>query len=391
MEQKNNHSRPAVLVLGSTGSVGTQALDVAGRLNFPVDGICAHRNVDLVEEQARAHAVRFCAMADEAAAGELKIRLADTPTKVLSGTSGILDMIHESRAEIAVNSMLGEAGLLPTLAVIESGKQLALANKESLVVAGEVVMAAARKKGISIRPVDSEHCAIAQCLRSGNKEEVKRLIITASGGPFFGRKREELGAITREQALAHPTWKMGVKITIDSATLMNKGFEVIEASHLFGIPGNNIDVIVHRESIIHSMVEFIDNSVIAQMSVPDMRHCVQYALELPERHDAVIPALDFSKIGKLSFAEPDEDTFIPLKLARKSLSLGGASSAVLHSANEVAVTRFLEGKIQFTDIFDTLEYVCAEMNHASNCNSLSEILGCVETSAQMAEEYLARK
>jgi 1-deoxy-D-xylulose-5-phosphate reductoisomerase len=300
-------------------------------------------------------------------------------------------MIADTNADFAINSIIGTAGLKPTLATIESGKNLALANKESLVIAGQIVMKTAENCGVQITPVDSEHCAIAQCLRSGNKEEVKRLIITASGGPFFGKKREELGAITREEALAHPTWKMGAKITIDSATLMNKGFEVIEASHLFGIPGNNIDVIVHRESIIHSMVEFIDNSVIAQMSVPDMRHCVQYALELPERHEAVIPALDFSKIGQLSFAQPDEDTFIPLKLARKSLSLGGASSAVLHSANEVAVTRFLEGKIQFTDILDTLEYVCAEMNHASNCNSLSEILGCVETSAQMAEEYLARK
>ena len=383
--------KKSIILLGSTGSVGLQAADVARAQNYDVRALCANNNFIKVEEQIREFGASCAAMTNIAAAAELKLRTRDLPVRIYSGINGICEMIADTNADFAINSIIGTAGLKPTLATIESGKNLALANKESLVIAGQIVMKTAENCGVHITPVDSEHCAIAQCLRSGNKEEVKRLIITASGGPFFGRKREELGAITREQALAHPTWKMGAKITIDSATLMNKGFEVIEASHLFGIPGNNIDVIVHRESIIHSMVEFIDNSVIAQMSVPDMRHCVQYALELPERHDAVIPALDFSKIGKLSFAKPDEDTFIPLKLARKSLSLGGASSAVLHSANEVAVTRFLEGKIQFTDIFDTLEYVCAEMNHASNCNSLSEILGCVETSAQMAEEYLARK
>jgi 1-deoxy-D-xylulose-5-phosphate reductoisomerase len=374
MEQKNNHSRPAVLVLGSTGSVGTQALDVAGRLNFPVDGICAHRNVDLVEEQARAHAVRFCAMADEAAAGELKIRLADTPTKVLSGTSGILDMIHESRAEIAVNSMLGEAGLLPTLAVIESGKQLALANKESLVVAGEVVMAAARKKGISIRPVDSEHCAIAQSLMAGQKKEVRKLLLTASGGPFFGKTRDELKDVRVKDALAHPTWQMGQKITIDSATMMNKGFEIIEAAYLFDVPQSNIDVVVHRESIIHSMVEYIDNSIIAQMSVPNMRHCIQHALTHPHRERGVINPLSLTEVGKLTFAAPDEDTFVLLRLARECMQKGGAMPAILNAANEIAVAAFLKDRIGFLDIFRLVESAVATLEAGVSAHTLDEIL-----------------
>jgi 1-deoxy-D-xylulose-5-phosphate reductoisomerase len=330
--------------------------------------------VDLVEEQARAHGVRFCAMADEAAAGELKIRLADTPTKVLSGTSGILDMIHESRAEIAVNSMLGEAGLLPTLAVIESGKQLALANKESLVVAGEVVMAAARKKGISIRPVDSEHCAIAQSLMAGQKKEVRKLLLTASGGPFFGKTRDELKDVRVKDALAHPTWQMGQKITIDSATMMNKGFEIIEAAYLFDVPQSNIDVVVHRESIIHSMVEYIDNSIIAQMSVPDMRHCIQHALTYPHREQGVIKPLSLTDVGRLTFAAPDEDTFVLLRLARECMQKGGAMPAVLNAANEIAVAAFLKDRIGFLDIFDLVEGAVMSLQTGADAHTLDEIL-----------------
>lgn len=383
--------KKSIILLGSTGSVGLQAADVARAQNYDVRALCANNNFIKVEEQIREFGASCAAMTNIAAAAELKLRTRDLPVKIYSGIDGICEMISDTDADFAINSIIGTPGLKPTLATIESGKNLALANKESLVIAGEIVMKTAKERGVEITPVDSEHCAIAQCLRCGKNEEVKRLIVTASGGPFFGKKREELTDITREQALNHPTWKMGAKITIDSSTLMNKGFEVIEASHLFGIPGDKIDVIVHRESIIHSMVEYIDNSVIAQLSVPDMRHCVQYALELPERHHAVIPPLDLAKISKLTFADADEDTFIPLRLARESLSLGGAASAVLHSANEVAVTRFLEGKIKFTDIFDTLEYICAEMKQASNSTSLEEILNCVATAAQMADEYLARK
>lgn len=383
--------KKSIILLGSTGSVGLQAADVARAQNYDVRALCANNNFVKVEEQIRQFGASCAAMTNIAAATELKLRTRDLPVKIYSGIDGICEMIADTNADFALNSIIGTPGLKPTLAAINSGKNLALANKESLVIAGEIVMRSAKENGVQITPVDSEHCAISQCLRSGKHEEVKRIIVTASGGPFFGKKRGELGNITRKEALNHPTWKMGAKITIDSSTLMNKGFEVIEASHLFGISGDRIDVIVHRESIIHSMVEFNDNSVIAQLSVPDMRHCVQYALELPERHEAVIPPLDLSKIGKLTFADPDEDTFIPLKLARQALSSGGASSAVLHSANEIAVARFLEGKIKFTDIFDTVEYICGEMKQASNSTTLEEILRCVKDAAAMADEYLARK
>lgn len=383
--------KKSIMLLGSTGSVGLQAADVARAQNYEVRALCANNNFIKVEEQIREFGVKAAAMTDIAAAAELKLRTRDLPVRIYSGHDGICQMISDTDADLAVNSIIGTAGLLPTLAVIDSGKDLALANKESLVIAGKIVMDRARKNNVRVTPVDSEHCAIAQCLRCGSDNEIKSLIITASGGPFFGKKRDELLEITREQALAHPTWKMGAKITIDSATLMNKGFEVIEASHLFGVPGEKIDVIVHRESIIHSMVEFCDNSVIAQLSVPDMRLCVQYAIEMPYRYEAVIPKLNLASIGSMSFADPDLDTFIPLKLARESLQLGGAASAVLHSANEVAVEQFLKEKIRFIDIFDTLEYVCGEMKSASECVTLDSTLESVNIAASMAKEYLSRK
>jgi 1-deoxy-D-xylulose-5-phosphate reductoisomerase len=273
-----------------------------------VDAISANKNFRRVEEQARKFKVSSVAMADESAAKELKTRLADTDITVFSGDSGICEMIERKKRDVVLNSIIGEAGLLPTLSVIKSGSRLALANKESLVVAGDIVTAAAKENNVEILPVDSEHCAIFQCLKSGKAREVKRILLTASGGPFFGKKAEELRDIRVEQALAHPTWKMGAKITIDSATLMNKGFEVIEAVHLFGVPADRIQVVVHRESIIHSMVEYIDNSIIAQMSVPDMRLCAQYAITYPDREMAVIDELDLFQISKLTFAKPDTDT-----------------------------------------------------------------------------------
>ena len=382
--------KKSIILLGSTGSVGLQAADVARAQNYDVRALCANNNFIKVEEQIREFGVKAAAMTDIAAAAELKLRTRDLPVRIYSGHEGICQMIHDTEADIAVNSIIGTAGLKPTMSVINSGKNLALANKESLVIAGEIVMKRANEMGVAVTPVDSEHCAIAQCLRSGKKSEVKKLIVTASGGPFFGKKRHELSDITREQALAHPTWKMGAKITIDSATLMNKGFEVIEASHLFGIHGENIDVLVHRESIIHSMVEFCDNSVIAQLSVPDMRLCVQYAVEAPDRFEAVIPPLDLAKIGTLNFALPDMDTFVPLRLARKSLMIGGAAPAILHSANEVAVAMFLDGKIGFTDIFDTLEYVCGTLDGSSATMELDNVLNYVDRAASLAKEYISR-
>jgi 1-deoxy-D-xylulose-5-phosphate reductoisomerase len=388
MMENATTKRAPFLILGSTGSVGTQALDVAKRLNFPVDGICANRNVGAVEVQAREFGVRSCAMADEAAAKELKIKLADTSTKVYGGSQGILDMIYESRADIALNSMLGQAGLLPTLAVIESGKQLALANKESLVVAGEIVMAKAREKGITIRPVDSEHCALAQCLTAGAHKEVRKLVLTASGGPFFGKTREQLEKMRVSDALAHPTWQMGQKITIDSATMMNKGFEIIEASYLFGIPQKNIDVVVHRESIIHSMVEYIDYSMMAQLAVPDMRHCIQHALTYPARETGVIKPLSLTDVGTLTFAAPDEDTFVLLRLARECMSVGGAMPAVLNAANEIAVAAFLKDSIGFCDIFDAVQHTVSALFGGASAHTLDEILDYDRQARALTQVYL---
>ena len=368
------HTFPSTIILGSTGSVGEQAIDVAKQHGIPVPALCAHKNVKRVAEQARDLSVSAVAMTDEGAAAELRVLLADTPIRVYGGEAGLLDMIADTPADFAVNAILGEAGLKPTLAVLGSGKNLALANKESLVVAGDLVMGEAKRQGLAITPVDSEHSAIFQALRSGKSAEIKRLLLTASGGPFFGKKRTELLNITVDDTLAHPTWQMGAKITVDSATLMNKGFEVIEAAHLFGVPADKVEVLAHRESIIHSMVEYIDNSVIAQMSVPDMRLCVQYALTAPHRTEAVIPPLDLIKVGKLTFAEPDTETFPLLTLAKRAFALGGGVPAALNAANEVAVTAFLARRISFLAISDTVERVVADMTHAASARTLDAIL-----------------
>ncbi|MEE0970585.1 MAG: 1-deoxy-D-xylulose-5-phosphate reductoisomerase [Clostridia bacterium] len=384
-------NRRSVIVLGSSGSVGLQALDVAEKEGHRVAAVSANRAVKQIEEQVRRFGCMSCAMADESSAKELKIRLADMPVRVYSGADGINEMIYESDADVALNSIIGEAGLLPTISVLESGKRLALANKESLVVAGEIVMKLAREKGIDILPVDSEHCAIYQCLAAGRKNDVKRLILTASGGPFYGKKRSELEGITPSDALAHPTWSMGAKITIDSATLMNKGFEVIEAAHLFGVSADKIKVVVQRESIIHSMVEYIDNSIIAQLSVPDMRLCVQYALSSPVRNPAVIDELDFAKLGKISFGEADTDTFALLDLALKAMSMGGAMGAVLNAANEVAVASFLSEKIGFTDIFDCVSEVFSALEIKKDIHTLEGILETDREARTLAETIVNKQ
>ena len=378
-----------VAILGSTGSVGEQALNAAEQLSMRVSAISANRNYRRVEEQARKFSVSSVAMADEEAARELKVRLGDTNVKVYGGSEGICEMIGEERRDVVLNSIIGEAGLLPTLAVIDSGARLALANKESLVVAGEIVTARAAERGVEILPVDSEHCAIFQCLKAGERKEVKRLLLTASGGPFYGYSREQMQAIGVKDALAHPTWKMGAKITIDSATLMNKGFEVIEAVHLFGVPADRIQVVVHRESIIHSMVEYIDNSVIAQLSVPDMRLCAQYAMTYPERAEAVIPTLDLFEVGKLTFAKPDMETFSLLSCAMKCIGKGGALPAVLNAANEVAVAAFLKEKISFCQIADSVCETVEELARASQTHDLEGILSYDRQAREVIREKLA--
>ncbi len=386
---KDTNTPKTMVVLGSTGSVGEQALDVVRETGVTLLGISAQRNVKRVEEQVREFHPRFCAMADENAAKELKSAISDTDTVVYAGESGICEMIRKANADVVENSIIGEAGLLPTLAAIDTGKRLALANKESLVVAGEIVMSRAREKGVEILPVDSEHCAIAQCLAGSNGNPIRRILLTASGGPFYGKTREELSQITVERALAHPTWKMGAKITIDSATLMNKGFEVIEAVHLFGVSPDQIEVVVQRESIIHSMVEYIDHSVIAQLSVPDMRLCVQYALTAPHRSSAVIEPIDFTKLGTLTFGKPDLDTFVLLGAAFRAVRMGGALPAVLNAANEVAVAAFLAHRIGFTDIMDVVTGVLFDMEGtAASLKALDEILLCDKEARAKANERI---
>ncbi len=390
-----DYKYPDMIILGSTGSVGEQAIDVAEKLGVCVNAISAHKNVKRVEEQARKLKVRACAMSDEVAASDLKCRLADTGIRVYSGSDGICQMIYDTSPEsnngqIVENSIVGEAGLLPTIATLKSSKKLALANKESLVAGGEIVMDMARKTGNDILPVDSEHCAIFQCLRSGKKQEIKKIILTASGGPFFGYTKEQLENITLEDALAHPTWKMGAKITVDSSTLMNKGFEVIEAVHLFGVSPEKVQVTVHRESIIHSAVEYIDNSVIAQMSVPDMRHCVQYALTHPNRFEGPTEELDLFGVGKLSFAKPDLEAFPLLALAFDAIKAGGGVPAVLNASNEVAVGAFLERKIRYNDISDVVCTTVAKMSDAADAHSLDDILSASVTARRITAELIRK-
>ncbi|MBQ5772265.1 MAG: 1-deoxy-D-xylulose-5-phosphate reductoisomerase [Clostridia bacterium] len=389
MERKSPYS--PLTILGSTGSVGEQAFDVAVKQGISVRALSANRNAARIEQQARALGVSACAMADESAAKDLKCRLADTGVHVYAGTEGICEMISATEGEereTVLNSIIGSAGLAPTLATLHAGKRLALANKESLVCAGEAVMALAREKDLEILPVDSEHSAIFQALRAGDKKSIKRILLTASGGPFYGMPRDQLEEITVERALAHPTWSMGAKITVDSATLMNKGFEVIEAVHLFGVSPQQIEVLVHRESIMHSAVEYSDNSVIAQMSVPDMRLCVQYALTHPARTEAVIPPLDLTAVGKLTFSHPDTETFVLLRLALDAIGKGGALPAVLNAANEVAVAAFLERKLSFVGIFDLVTQTVERLDAAKNTSDIDDILAYDREARALANEIL---
>ena len=377
-----------ISVLGATGSVGRQALDVARSRGFSVDFLTANKDVVALEALAREFNPTAVAVADEAAALELKTRLSDTGIGVLVGEDGICEGIRASKSDTVVNSILGEAGLMPTLATIDSGKRLALANKESLVIAGDIVMNAAAAKGVEIIPVDSEHSAIFQSLKSGKKKEIKKIILTASGGPFFGMKREELERVTLRDTLAHPTWKMGKKITVDSATLMNKGFEVIEAVHLFGVSADKIEVTVHRESILHSAVEYVDNSIIAELSVPDMRMCVQYAVDYPDRCSTTSSELDLFEVGALTFHKPDTEAFPFLSLAKEAISLGGAMPAVMNAADEIAVAAFLEERISFTDIFRVVMTTFDRMLAAGKCVSLEDIIASDREARRIASELI---
>lgn len=373
-----------ISILGSTGSVGTQTVEVAAELGIKVEMLAANRDVTTMEKQARLLHPRLCVMEDEEAAKALKVSLADTDIEVRGSHEAMLTAIRESDADIVFNSIGGSYGLEPTLAAIDAGKDIALSNKESIVMAGDIVMSAARKKGIKIIPVDSEHSAIFQCLRDGN--EIKRILLTASGGPFFGKSKSELSAITPEMALAHPTWKMGAKITIDSATLMNKGFEVIEAVHLFGVSPKQVEVVIHRESIIHSMVEYNDNAVIAQMSLPDMRLCAQYAMTYPDRVSGIMGELDLTRIGSLTFHKPDMESFPLLKLAYEAIERGGIVPASLVAADEEAVAAFMAGKIGFADIYSVVSRAIENCPRVEN-PTVDEIIAFSEEARARASEF----
>lgn len=340
----------SLAVLGSTGSIGTQALEVAEMHSMKIEALTANSRTDILENQIRKFNPKMAAVADEKAAADLKIRVADTDTKVLSGAEGVKECAS-CGAEAVLNSIVGIAGLAPTLSAIEAGSTLALANKESLVTGGRLVIDAAAKRGASILPVDSEHSAIFQSLQGcKDKKQIKRLILTASGGPFFGKKKEELVNVTVEQALKHPNWSMGAKITVDSATMMNKGLELIEAAWLFGMSADKIDILVHRQSVIHSLVEYEDNSVIAQLGVPDMRIPIQYALTYPDRFESPVKQLDLAEFASLTFENPDYETFSCINLCRRAFEKGGLYPAAVNAANEKANELFRQGKIKFTDI-----------------------------------------
>lgn len=338
-----------ISILGSTGSIGTQALDVARKNGYRIRGLVAGQNIDMLEAQAREFGPEAVALFDSSAAAELKSRLTDTNIKVLCGADGV-EQVAKLKVDILLNSIVGIAGLRPTLAAIESKNDIALANKETLVTAGTLVNKKAAENGVKIIPVDSEHSAIFQSLQGAPSGSLKKILLTASGGPFYGKTTKDLENVTVEQALAHPNWSMGKKITIDSATLMNKGLEVIEAVHLFGVSPDDIEVIVHRQSILHSAVELCDGAVIAQLGTPDMRLPIEYAITYPERGECCCERLSLADIGTLTFARPDMETFACLKTCFDAIKAGGLKPAAANGANEEAVALFLEGKISFLDI-----------------------------------------
>ncbi|MCF2661084.1 1-deoxy-D-xylulose-5-phosphate reductoisomerase [Pseudoflavonifractor phocaeensis] len=342
-----------ISILGSTGSIGRQSLDVIAACGMSVAALTANSSVGRMEEQARRFKPELAVLVDEKAAADLRVRLADTNVRVLSGMEGLMEAAAISSADTVITAVVGMVGLRPTLAAIREGKRIALANKETLVCAGQLVLEEAKDYGAQILPVDSEHSALFQSLE-GNKDrgEVKRLILTCSGGPFYGKTREQLQGMTREDALRHPNWSMGAKITVDSATLMNKGLEFMEAMHLYHMPPEKIAIVIHRESIIHSLVEYCDNAMIAQLGSPDMRLPIQYALTWPKRVPGPATPLDLWNCGPLTFGTPDLDTFRCLALALEAAKAGGTAGAILNGANEAAVAQFLAGEIGFLDIAD---------------------------------------
>ena len=360
-------------VLGSTGSIGTQTLDVVRNLDIEVTALSAYSSIDLLEEQIREFKPKLAVVYDKGKAEELKIKTADTSTKVLTGMEGLLELANDD-SELLVNAIVGMVGLAPTLEAISAKKNIAFANKETLVAGGELVMNAVKDNGVSLLPVDSEHSAIFQCLQAAPpSKKLKKILLTASGGPFFGKTAEDLKDVTVEQALNHPNWDMGAKITIDSATMMNKGLEVIEAAWLFDTDPDDIEIVVHRESIIHSMVEFTDNSILAQLGLPDMRIPIQYAITYPERYPSPVAEIDWKKISQMTFYSADDKTFKCLAACKRAMKKGGLYPAVANGANEVANRLFRERKISFLDIGELVSAAVDELNVGS-ASCLDDVL-----------------
>lgn len=375
-------------ILGSTGSIGTQTLQIVrDNKDLDVRALAAGSNVDMLEEQIREFQPEIACLWEENKAAELRERVKDMPVKIVSGMEGMLEIAVLPEMEILVTAVVGMIGIKPTIAAIEAGKDIALANKETLVTAGHIIMPLAKKMGVSILPVDSEHSAIFQCLNGENKRQVDKILLTASGGPFRGRKREELEQVTLEDALKHPNWAMGRKITIDSATLVNKGLEVMEAKWLFDVDFDDIEVVVQPQSIIHSMVQFDDGAVMAQLGTPDMRLPIQYALYYPDRKPLSGERLNFADLKSITFEAPDLQVFRGLALAFEAGRKGGSAPTAYNAANEKAVALFLDRKIRFLDIWDLIEY-CLEGHHFVENPSLDEILATEQEVYEMIEKKI---
>ena len=376
-----------VSILGSTGSIGRQSLDIVKHLNIPVAALTAGSSVERMAQQCREFRPELAVMATEEAAKELKAAISDLPIRVMWGEEGLIEAATIDSADCVITAVVGMLGLKPTLAAIQAKKRIGLANKETLVCAGELVMAAAEENGVEIIPVDSEHSAIFQCLMgSHGKKEVKRLILTCSGGPFFGMKKEQLQMVTKADALRHPNWKMGAKITIDCATLMNKGLEVIEAMRLYDVPLEQIDVVIHRQSIVHSMVEFIDGAVMAQMGAPDMRLPIQLALTYPARLTCPVDGLDLVGCGPLTFSKPDTESFPCLALAYRCAKQGGTACPVMNGANEEAVAMFLRDEIGFYDIYRLVSEAVDAVPFIQN-PTLEQILEADDLARQFVRQH----
>ena len=377
-----------ITILGSTGSIGRQTLSVADELGLRVAALTAERNVDLMEAQCRQYRPELAVLTDEAAAEELKVRLADMNIRVLAGAEALCEAAALPEADTVVVAVCGFAALRPTLTAIREKKRIALANKETMVCAGQIMQAAARESGAEIIPVDSEHSAIFQCLMGcRDRAEVKRLILTCSGGPFFGKTRESLACMTKSDALRHPNWKMGAKITVDCATLMNKGLEIIEAMRLYDLPLSKVTAVIHRQSVVHSLVEFVDGAVMAQLGVPDMRIPIQYALTYPARVPGVVPELDFTTLKLLTFDVADEETFRCLAACKKAIKKGGLGPCAANGANEEAVKLFLEDKIGFLDIGRLVEAV-VDSDSFGGDYSLADVYECDKMARAFVRAHL---